>query len=120
MGRPHEEPPPRREKQPPGPRIESLAELRKGTPWLWAVCTNNRCGRSVPIALTPYIIRLGALYPADDFRRNLRCTSCGHRGAMLTMRSWAGSNAGWSPWPVKHYEVGPDGIAHRRGGSVSL
>jgi hypothetical protein len=116
MGRPREELPPRRRdrnREPPQPPT-TLGNLAKSTPWMWVSCGNSDCHRSVPLSLTPYVIRVGPDITFEEFKRRLTCTRCGHRGAILTQRSWKGSVIEWSPWPVDHYECGPDGFVNRR------
>jgi hypothetical protein len=47
------------------------------------------------------IIRWGPEVSSDLLRRSARCTSCGHKGAILTHSSWAGLNVGFAPFPVE-------------------
>jgi hypothetical protein len=107
MGRPREEVPVRRTKQAPGEPIVTLADLRQCHVWMWITCRNRDCAFARPIAITPLIIRLGPGYPVEEFRRNARCTRCGHQGATLTMRSWHGSAMGFAPWPDRFAEPMP-------------
>jgi hypothetical protein len=78
----------------------TLEEMRKSTPWLWVHCANSRCLRTVPMALTPLIIRWGPNASSDVLRRAGRCTRCGHRWVTLQIPGWAGAHVGVAPFPV--------------------
>jgi len=65
----------------------TLGELRQSTVWAWANCNNGACWHSIPIAITPYIIRWGAGASSDMIRQRFRCSRCGHLGATMRMPS---------------------------------
>jgi hypothetical protein len=69
-----------------------------------------KCGRMIPIAVVPLIIRFGAAYPPDELRRCSRCDDCGHRGMTLSMRSSADALTGFAPLP-KRFITDARGIA---------
>jgi hypothetical protein len=81
----------------------TLAQLRKGTCWVWAYCQGRECYRGVPLALAPYIIRWGADASSDLLRRSFRCTVCAGKGATLMMPSHVGG-FGLAPFPSKRAE----------------
>jgi len=93
--------PARRERAAPSPPLISLQQLRDGGCWWWIVCRNPECGRGVPIAIVPLIIRLGPLEEVERLRRKAVCQGCGDRGATLLARSWHGSDVGDAPWPAR-------------------
>ena len=100
MGRPREEEiPARRERTAPGPPLVTLQQLRDQACWWWLVCRNPKCGRQVPIAVVPLIIRWGPQEEVERLRLYARCDRCGHRGASLSMPSWRDSVVGFTPWP---------------------
>jgi hypothetical protein len=103
MGRrgynPHDAPPPKRtERSKPGP-VPTLGQLRKETCWLWLYCRS--CGRGVPAALTPFIIRWGPNASSDRLRKNARCSSCSGKGVTLMHPSWQDMQVGTAPFPVE-------------------
>ncbi len=87
----------RRRRDPPGP-VPTLAQLRRGTCWLWLYC--RACPHSAPAALAPLIIRWGANASSDTLRRRARCMRCGGKGAMLMHPSWGDSQMGLQPFPA--------------------
>jgi hypothetical protein len=93
--------PARRERAPPGPPLVTLQQLRDQDPWVWLVCRNPACGRSVPIAVVPLIIRWGPLEEVDRLRGSAVCRDCGQRGATLSKRSWHDPMIGNAPRPAR-------------------
>ena len=84
-----EDRPQQRRPAPPGP-VPTLGELQCGTPkWVWAICNGlDESGRvarlhRAPLALAPFVIRWGAEVSSNVMRQRLRCSVCGHRGAVL-------------------------------------
>jgi hypothetical protein len=88
----------RTERQPASTPI-SLGSLRKITCWLWLYCRG--CGRGVPVALAPFIIRWGADASGDVLRRSFRCRACGGKGATTIVPSWKDMRQGTEPFPVE-------------------
>ena len=82
-------------------RPATLASARRDHVWLWICCRNPKCGRQVPLAIAPLIIRLGPDYEFEEFRSRAACSECGHRGVLTMMPSWGGSDIGWMPWPKR-------------------
>jgi hypothetical protein len=82
----------------PPPPVPTLAEIRRASCWVWLYC--NGCGRGVPTALAPFIIRWGADVSSDRLRNSARCAKCGARGASLQAPSWGGLDVGIAPFPV--------------------
>lgn len=79
----------------------SLGDVQRTTPWTWAYCERQSCGRGVPLAIAPYVIRWGADASSDLLRKNLTCEKCGWRGASLKHPSWKGTQIGFQPFPVE-------------------
>jgi len=75
----------------------SLGALRKSSCWLWLYC--NACGRGVPVALAPFIIRWGAEASGDVLRRSFRCRACGGKGATTILPSWKAMQEGAWAFP---------------------
>jgi hypothetical protein len=78
----------------------TLAQLRHYAPWLWVYCSNPRCLRSQPAALTPFIIRWGPDASSDKLRAWARCRRCGTKRATLQLPGWGGRSIGVAPFPV--------------------
>src|SRR5260370_37048385 len=95
---PHDGPGKRTARAEPGP-VPTLGQLRRETCWLWLYC--RTCGRGVPAALAPFIIRWGADASSDILRRNARCGDCGAKGVTLMHPGWRDLQAGASPFPVE-------------------
>lgn len=96
--------PPRLHPAEPGP-VPTLGDLQRGDcKWVWAHCHPLRdafpCGHAAPLALAPFVIRWGPDMSSDMLRRNLRCTACDRRGAVIQHPSWGGSHIGWQPFPL--------------------
>ena len=87
-------------RNPPGP-VPTLAELRKGTPWVRLICANHKCRHWVPLALVPVIIRLGPDTSSDVLRGNVKCSKCGHVGALTYLPSYVDATVGFQPFPVE-------------------
>jgi hypothetical protein len=96
--RPEEEPIPKPRKQGPGTPIITLGELRREHPWMWLFCRNPACGKAVPVAIVPFIIRWVPDEPVETLKRSVRCERCGHTGATLSGPSWVGDTIGFAPW----------------------
>lgn len=79
----------------------TLGNMRKDVCWVWVICANLKCRRSVPVALAPLIIRWGEGASNDVIRESSRCSKCGRKGATLKHPSWAGSDVGFAPFPVE-------------------
>jgi hypothetical protein len=95
---PHEGPGKRTERAKPGP-VPTLGSIRRNACWVWLYCRS--CGRGVPAALTPFIIRWGADVSSDVLRRSAHCKACGGKGATLMHPSWQDEQVGQSPFPVE-------------------
>jgi hypothetical protein len=104
----------RRTKQPPpkprpyheaGP-VPTLGQLRKTACWVWAYCKGRDCGRGVPVALAPFIIRWGAPASSDRLRQSFRCALCGGKGATLMLPSHVDSQVGIAGFPAKRRRAG--------------
>ena len=104
MGRPREEEeprPPRRRRAPERDQsAKTLQAYRNWTPWFWLWCGNPECGRSVPIAVVPLIIRWGPNASIEKLKRAALCAVCGHKGATIGGRSWVDPKIGFQPWPI--------------------
>jgi hypothetical protein len=79
----------------------TMGDLARNEPgWLWLHCENADCGHKCAVAVVPFVIRWGENAPSDWLRRSMRCTKCGHKGALTYHPSWHDSNAGWQPFPT--------------------
>jgi hypothetical protein len=77
----------------------TLADINREPHWVWAYGLNPECQRSRPVALVPFIIRWGPNVSPDTLRRNLVCSECGHRGALIQHVSWVDTICRWQAWP---------------------
>jgi hypothetical protein len=68
-----------------------IAEAPPG--WVWLHCEN--CRHKRPAAIVPFVIRWDAETPSDRLRRSMRCTKCGHKGALTYHPTWIDMNARW-------------------------
>lgn len=98
-GRDSHEAAPRPRRREPPPPVPTLGQLRRTACWLWLYC--NGCGRGVPVALAPFIIRWGPDASSDMLRHSAHCTACGALGATLTLPSWGDTQTGFAPFPVE-------------------
>jgi hypothetical protein len=96
--------------KPEGPPA-TLEELRRYAPWVWVYCSNPRCQRSQPTALTSFIIRWGPDASSDLLRAWARCRRCGTKGATLQLPGRGGRSIGVQPFPVTRLE--PPSVAVR-------
>jgi hypothetical protein len=80
--------------------VPTIGRLRQQCSWIWIHCCNRHCLRAQPTALAPLIIRLGPDASSDIIRARARCAACGHRGATITLPSWASRATGEMPFPV--------------------
>lgn len=77
-----------RAKAKPGPPPTLIQEMRKGYTWCWFICP--LCDHRSPMALAPFAIRYGMDVPTIDVAKFLRCSRCGHVGALLQRVSMHG------------------------------
>jgi hypothetical protein len=82
----------------------TLGALRKSSCWLWLYC--NKCGRGVPAALAPFIIRWGEQASGNRLRASFRCAVCGGKGATTIVASWKSMGEGAWEFPVGGMTVG--------------
>lgn len=76
----------------------SLADLRVHSSWLWLHCP--QCHHKRAVALTRYVIMLGADESSNTLRRISRCGVCGGRGAMTHVPSYVDADAGFAMFPA--------------------
>lgn len=88
----------RRSRTPAGP-LPTLSQLAKGTSWVWARCPTRDCAHWAAIPLNPAMAHFGGDVSSDRLRAALRCTACGHRGALLQLPSW-GMSEGYTSVPL--------------------
>jgi hypothetical protein len=88
----------------PEGQTATLEQLRQYAPWVWIYCSNPRCQRSQPTALTPFIIRWGPDASSDLLRAWARCRRCGTKGATLRLPGWGGRAVGVQPFPVNRLD----------------
>jgi hypothetical protein len=78
--------------------VPTLAQLAHGSSWLWARCPERGCSHDAAIPLKPVMAQFGSEASSDRLRAALRCTICGHRGALLQLPSW-GMSEGYRATP---------------------
>src|SRR5260370_31140137 len=79
--------------------VPTLGQLRRETCWIWLYC--RACGRGVPAALAPFIIRWGPDASSDILRRRAHCGECGGKGVTLMHPRLRDTQSGVSPFPVE-------------------
>lgn len=62
------------------------------------------CDHWAAIPLRPAMAHFGGDVPSERLRDALRCTACGHRGALLQLPSW-GMSAGYGSLPLDRVPV---------------
>lgn len=78
----------------------TMGDLVRNDPrWVWLHCLNVECRHKRAVALVPFVIRWGADAPSDKLRQSMRCTKCGHKGALTYSPSWVDTIVGWQPFP---------------------
>jgi hypothetical protein len=77
-----------RRRFPAGP-VPTIAQLEVASSWVWASCPERGCRNLAAIPLKPAIAHFGSDVSSDRLRNALRCTACGHRGALIHLPSWA-------------------------------
>lgn len=89
--------PPRQKDEPR--RLHTLAEWRRGTPWLWWYCERflpdgRPCGQTGALALVPYILYFGPDASETVLTRGLQCPRClgAGEGASIRPPSMNGSH----------------------------
>jgi hypothetical protein len=55
--------------------------------WLWVYCSSNNCAHKAAVPLAPFAIRWGRDVTIEEFRKRLRCSRCGGRGAQTIVPS---------------------------------
>jgi hypothetical protein len=84
--------------QPTGP-IPTLADLRQRQCWVWINCAQEMtCRHRAAVPLAVPIIRWGGKASSNVLRQRVRCTSCGGKGATITLPSWIGGEVGPAPF----------------------
>ncbi len=86
---------------PMGP-VPTLAAIRKECPWVRVFCINRAgyCSHKTAMAIAPFIIRWGPGASSDLIRNRLRCTRCGHLGAMIQTPTTARVEDGFPMFPA--------------------
>lgn len=80
----------------------TIGDLARNEPrWVWLHCENLACRHVRAAALIPFVIRWGPNAPSDRLRASMRCTKCGHKGALTYSPSWIDMNVRWQPFPTE-------------------
>lgn len=64
--------------------VPTLGQIHSEPGYVTAHCLGYRCSHSAPVTTAQAVILFGPAASSNVFRRALRCTKCGHRGAMIT------------------------------------